>query len=1451
MDNEKNNNVENNTPSTDSDVMPSGGSTLGQAAKQGAKKTAQKGWKAFKEAVGRGIKALWKLLPLQVKIIVIIILVIIIILAALLMMGMIKESSSVVTSGVEDYVSNANLDKDAKSLYEDKASLIKVKLKDINAMYDKFIDEDKGGAETQTLMKYSIGTKDVKEDNKEKRIVNVEDKLPLYKHILLTEKYNFNNVDWKKFSHNATAGEDIKDFKEDKERGLKYPDTTKNNAGDPKEVKLDKFIDLTLPYLQTWYIPLAMSNASVLNGTESDNNRAPAFSYNIIKEAYSNIVANWYELKKHTTVTRYYTYDEIKKHDMVTVEVIEREYENGAKNYSLRLGSSQTFEDSRTPKNTRTTSGIAGGTVDPMKEEAVSQKDEYTSHFYIKEADVFDAKIVNQFNYQVYSDADAAKRRNADSTNESIATYAKTMSTEDINKKGENAMYGLTVDSNGNISGANLDKVSRFGNAIPQNDPTNTTKRTTAYSYNVTFKQYTDYENGLEHTVTRIWKDKLSQTDSETSDYTIDDLIMYNQSDKRKEKVDATALCGEDYSASSSSGTSTGTSDPATEIKIGNYTYPVFNQGSYPNTTKHGGDTISQAGCGLCSLTVCVGGLTGKKVDPVSCGNDTNWTGPKTLAGIAADLKNVYNIDAEALRWDNRTAGGTTPAQKASLSKTKITEALKNNSPVIALIKPIQAALGTSGNGAHYITLVGLNGNKVIIANSAGGLREEYDLDWVIEKIYENANTTECGIVITKRSGSSSSSSSTSSGSTSSGSSSSSSSSNNSSSNSNRDGKGKVISTSNVNSTGYTGIYESRTTGRRFKEYKQNGNSYVFRYDISSVNCSWSSECGTVSTMIVGSGYSTKATFEDATKKLKSTGGGTQFTPWLSDYASDAKVKTINSPSQSQLKNLLKDGCVAVVHDPGYSANGHYMAILDISRDGTQIYVSNPDSYNAIQNGWNPISVFYSGGQYLTDCYFVSNKGNVTEYSGDSGDSSSTSDTTCTGTKSGKYYTSLKKTDGLNRIDFMNSNPDIFHRYIREGGEYYEYVGYSREKLKLSYWNLKDLFQKVYDKNDSLPWAYGKTLGFENIYSTSFSKYSGSSSSYKRGIFTWPVPEYVEAGKKLWDQITSTFGNRTHPITGQPGTMHNGIDIASSVNASAKIVAAADGKVVKASNTGDGYGNCVIIQHSGGYYTLYGHMSSLTVSVGDEVNKGQQIGIMGSTGNSTGNHLHFEIEKFDGDFSMSKYYSNTRLDPIDFFNEDCSPVGGGSGDLSEECIDFVWGWEGNDDYLESQGHLTSDHKYYIIYTDAAAGGNKAVGHGIDLNAGGYEAVLSKAGYSTNVGAKIPKEFVDNLSLENMSERKSEIEDKCSGLNLKDYQIDALICRSYQMGSTGWYYGDTWSYCPGETFVSAYKKWWDNGKSDRLYNNFMKYVTNGGEYGLIRRRESEWKLFKTGVYDWAH
>lgn len=493
--------------------------------------------------------------------------------------------------------------------------------------------------------------------------------------------------------------------------------------------------------------------------------------------------------------------------------------------------------------------------------------------------------------------------------------------------------------------------------------------------------------------------------------------------------------------------------------------------------------------------------------------------------------------------------------------------------------------------------------------------------------------------------------------------------------------------------------------------------------------------------------------------------------------------------------------------------------------------------------------------EYTGDNLHLNNKGNkvlvdnikkvILSNSSDS--TSGSSDSTCTGTESGKYYTTLKKTDGLNRIDFMNSNPDIFHRYIRDGAEYYEYVGYSRSKLKLSYNNLKKLFNEVYEKHGgSLPWAYGKTLGFDNIYTAS--KDSSLSSKYN-GIFTWPVPEYVEKGLNLSSQITSPFGNRIHPLTGQL-SMHSGIDIA--VSGTPPIVAAASGKVLQAGDANNGYGYCVILEHSDGYYTLYGHMTagSLKVKVGDTVNKGQQIGIMGSTGWSTGNHLHFEVRKGGSDF-----WSATPIDPTDFFNDDCTAVGGSS--ANQNLVDFVWTWEGSDEYLKSIGALSADGKEYIIIGDSIAG-TRAVGHGIDLDAGGYAAVLEAAGYSTNLGGRVPKDFADELSKKLISERRQKIEAQVSGLNLKEHQIDALVSRSYQMGLTGYFYGDTWNYAPGETFVSAYKKWWKSSDESSkvnynhpLYVNFMQYTTNGGVYGLISRRKSEWKLFQTGVYDASH
>lgn len=103
--------------------------------------------------------------------------------------------------------------------------------------------------------------------------------------------------------------------------------------------------------------------------------------------------------------------------------------------------------------------------------------------------------------------------------------------------------------------------------------------------------------------------------------------------------------------------------------------------------------------------------------------------------------------------------------------------------------------------------------------------------------------------------------------------------------------------------------------------------------------------------------------------------------------------------------------------------------------------------------------------------------------------------------------------------------------------------------------------------------------------------------------------------------ITSSYGPRVHPVTGQY-KVHTGIDFAASTGT--PFVAAKDG-VVTAAEYHPAYGNMVIIDHGGGFSTLYAHASQLKVSVGQKVKQGQVVSLVGSTGYSTGPHAHFEI----------------------------------------------------------------------------------------------------------------------------------------------------------------------------------------------------------------------------------
>ncbi|XID90970.1 murein hydrolase activator EnvC family protein [Paenibacillaceae bacterium WGS1546] len=106
-------------------------------------------------------------------------------------------------------------------------------------------------------------------------------------------------------------------------------------------------------------------------------------------------------------------------------------------------------------------------------------------------------------------------------------------------------------------------------------------------------------------------------------------------------------------------------------------------------------------------------------------------------------------------------------------------------------------------------------------------------------------------------------------------------------------------------------------------------------------------------------------------------------------------------------------------------------------------------------------------------------------------------------------------------------------------------------------------------------------------------------------------------------RLSSEFGMRTHPITGKK-RLHAGIDMAAPKGTP---IYAAEAGVVIVAQSWSGYGNCVIIDHGGGLWTLYGHMSKISTKKGDTVKRGEKIGEVGSTGQSTGNHLHFEVRK--------------------------------------------------------------------------------------------------------------------------------------------------------------------------------------------------------------------------------
>lgn len=185
---------------------------------------------------------------------------------------------------------------------------------------------------------------------------------------------------------------------------------------------------------------------------------------------------------------------------------------------------------------------------------------------------------------------------------------------------------------------------------------------------------------------------------------------------------------------------------------------------------------------------------------------------------------------------------------------------------------------------------------------------------------------------------------------------------------------------------------------------------------------------------------------------------------------------------------------------------------------------------------------------------------------------------------------------------------DTIAASIREGGvggvdRYSDYVQLPSGTL------LRDVALDI----DKLTWrAYVQSKSFDEV----------ATLAYMKDRMVHCVPAIQPVSVQQLTRMSSPFGYRRDPFT-KSGKMHTGLDFVGRYGT--PIHATGDGLVVVAGGSSGGYGRQVVIDHGFGYKTRYAHMSSISVVEGERVKRGQEVGKMGSTGRSTGTHLHYEV----------------------------------------------------------------------------------------------------------------------------------------------------------------------------------------------------------------------------------
>jgi murein DD-endopeptidase MepM/ murein hydrolase activator NlpD len=203
----------------------------------------------------------------------------------------------------------------------------------------------------------------------------------------------------------------------------------------------------------------------------------------------------------------------------------------------------------------------------------------------------------------------------------------------------------------------------------------------------------------------------------------------------------------------------------------------------------------------------------------------------------------------------------------------------------------------------------------------------------------------------------------------------------------------------------------------------------------------------------------------------------------------------------------------------------------------------------------------------------------------------------------------------------MDSIPETYRKAGSGGTDRYSDLnGYINSELLISYKSKLDLIKSM-----------------ATVQQESFETIAERSVEWRREIDHFPGISPVSVKFRLGDGLK---WRTVHPVLGT-ARMHNGQDF--EVPYGTEVYATGDGKIIESGWNSGGFGKCIVIEHGYGFQTVYGHLSDIKVVVRQNVKRGDLIGISGSSGMSSGPHLHYQVEQF-----------GKHKNPVNFFNNDVS-----------------------------------------------------------------------------------------------------------------------------------------------------------------------------------------------------